>query len=233
MVGKIKHVRQKLHQKAVKLDVSSDTRQVSLNSCSWDKNILHPERPQAEKVSAPITFPAGLFEGTKIPSESLIQTLNVEEAPPAPPPAERGPREKKLKPKKEKMKERRERWLNKMRSITKMKADQAAALQRRAMPVVGDMRPLVDALPELSELMAPTALVPTARVRSRKNKIPVKRPQPSVNRMNQAQKRKLLETESSSFSSFAKTLSTKTNPLAEIGEILKKRMKEEEEQDLT
>ncbi|KAM8854012.1 ribosome biogenesis protein SLX9 homolog [Synchiropus picturatus] len=233
MVGKIKHVRQKLHQKAVKLDVSPDTQQVSFNSCSRDTNISQPEPPHKEKVSAPITFPSGLFQGTVIPTESLKRTLDVKEVPAVPPPAEREPREKKLKPKKEKMKERRERWLNKMRSITKMKADQAAALQRRAMPVVGDMRPLVDALPELSELMAPSSVVPAARARSRKNKLPVKRPQPGVNRMNLAQKRKFLETEASSFSSFAKSLSTKPNPLAEIGEILKKRMKEEEEQDLT
>eukprot|EP00064_Thunnus_orientalis_P004518 superscaffoldBa00000411_g4530 len=142
-----------------------------------------------------------------------------------------GPDEKKVKSKKEKMKERRERWLNKISSIKQAKERQAAEARRQATPVVGDMKPLADALPELSELITPAATAPAARRKSRKNKVPVKRPEPTdFSQMKQSQKRKLLETETSRFSDAVKTLSAKMNPLADIGEQLRKRMKQEEEQ---
>lgn len=54
-------------------------------------------------------------------------------------------------------------------SIKQAKEQQAAAARRQATPVVGDMRPLVDALPELSQLVAP-GTTHTARRKSRKNK---------------------------------------------------------------
>lgn len=130
------------------------------------------------------------------------------------------------------MKERRDRWLNKISAIIQTKERQRAEAQRRATPVVGDMRPLADALPELCQLIAPAAATgPTAaRRKSRKTK-PVKRATPTdFSQMKPAQKRKLLEEESRIFSESLKTLCTKTNPLLDIGEQLKKRMRQEEEQ---
>ncbi|KAA8579685.1 hypothetical protein FQN60_006778 [Etheostoma spectabile] len=99
----------------------------------------------------------GIFAGTKITPDALRQSLQFEEkAPHVSADAEKGPEEKKVKTKKEKMKERRDRWLNKMSSIKQLKEQQLAAARRQHTPVVGDMRPLADALPELCQLIAPT-----------------------------------------------------------------------------
>ncbi|XP_044043991.1 protein FAM207A isoform X1 [Siniperca chuatsi] len=248
MVGKIKHVRQKIHQEAVKLDRPSILTQPpdSVLSQSLEKPpalglhtisppLLENNKSDASKnvkqALAESSFPTGIFAGTKITPEALVQTLKFEEPPEVPTPAKKGPEEKKVKPKKEKMKERRERWLNKISSIKQAKEQQAAEARRQATPVVGDMRPLADALPELSQLIAPATTALTARRKSRKNKVPVKRPEPTdFSQMKQSQKRKLLETETNRFSNAVKTLSAKMNPLADIGEQLRKRMRQEEEQ---
>uniref|UniRef100_A0A673A6Z1 Family with sequence similarity 207 member A n=1 Tax=Sphaeramia orbicularis TaxID=375764 RepID=A0A673A6Z1_9TELE len=217
MVGKIKHVRQKLHQEAVKLDgrtlpplkaVGYKCRQyVFFPSC-----VSCVYRPQVHN-----SFPTGIFAGTKITPEALVQTLKLEQPPDVPVP----PEEKKVKSKKEKMKERRERWLNKISFIKQFQEQQAATARRQATPVVGDLRPLADALPELCQLRP----LPTPTL------LPVKRTEPTdFSQMKQSQKRKLLETETSRFSDAIKSLATKTNPLADIGEQLRKRMRQEEEQ---
>ncbi|KAM9334080.1 ribosome biogenesis protein SLX9 homolog [Symphorus nematophorus] len=255
MVGKIKHVRQKIHQEAVRLDRPSSLARTpgsvsplpqsleepppALGLHSVSPPLLENNKSDASKnvkqVLAGSSFPTGIFAGTKITPEALVQTLKFEEAPDVPTPAQKGPEEKKVKSKKEKMKERRERWLNKISSIKQAKERQAAEARRQATPVVGDMRPLADALPELCQLVAPTAAAaataPTTRRKSRKNKAPVKRPEPTdFSQMKHSQKRKLLETETSRFSEAVKTLSAKMNPLADIGEQLRKRMRQEEEQ---
>lgn len=248
MVGKIKHVRQKIHQEAVKLDRPDSLTQPLdpvlseslLKPPASGPNTISPPLLDSQKTDAPTkfkalaesAFPTGIFAGTKITPEALVQTLKFEEPPDVPEPAKKGPEEKKIKSKKEKMKERRERWLNKISSIKQAKEQQAAEARRQATPVVGDMRPLADALPELSQLIAPTATTaPAARRKSRKNKVPVKRPEPTdFSQMKQSQKRKLLEAESSRFSDAVKTLSAKMNPLIDIGEQLRKRMRQEEEQ---
>nr|XP_046238504.1 protein FAM207A [Scatophagus argus] len=250
MVGKIKHIRQKIHQKAVKLDRPSGLTQLpdtvspqSLEKppASFGRHTIRPPLLENEKsdtsksvkqVLAESSFPTGIFAGTKIAPEALVQTLKFEEPPDVPIPAKREPDEKKVKSKKEKMKERRERWLNKISAIKQAKEQQAAEARRQATPVVGDMRPLADALPELSQLIAPAAATaPAARRKSRKNKAPVKRPEPTdFSQMKQSQKRKFLEAETTRFSDAVKTLSAKMNPLADIGEQLRKRMRQEEEQ---
>lgn len=58
--------------------------------------------------------------------------------------------------------------LSEISSIKEAKERQAAEARRQATVVVGDMRPLADALPELSQLVATE---PTARRKSRKNKM--------------------------------------------------------------
>ncbi|XP_037618411.1 protein FAM207A [Sebastes umbrosus] len=246
MVGKIRHVRQKLHQEAVKLDGPAGS---VLSPPGLDKPTTSPpllennnnnnrdsSRHRTQAPQAVSCLPSGIFAGTKISPEVLVQTLKLEEPPDGPGtltvPANKGPEEKKVQSKKEKMKERRDRWLNKISSIKQAKEQQAAEARRQATPVVGDMRPLADALPELCQLVAPAAATaPAARRKSRKNKVPVKRPEPTdFSQMKQSQKRKLLETESSRFSDAVKTLSAKMNPLVDIGEQLRKRMRQEEEQ---
>uniref|UniRef100_A0A8U7NE90 Uncharacterized protein n=1 Tax=Corvus moneduloides TaxID=1196302 RepID=A0A8U7NE90_CORMO len=63
-----------------------------------------------------------------------------------------GLEEKTVLSKKEKMKLRKERWLQKIESVKMAKQKQKAEAKRRATPVVGDMQPLMEALPELSDL---------------------------------------------------------------------------------
>ncbi|KAM9327909.1 ribosome biogenesis protein SLX9 homolog [Pholidichthys leucotaenia] len=246
MVGKIKHVRQRLHQEAVKLSRSDGLTSTPLSGLKpslqkpgssalvWpstgEQTPSEPPKHVTQTLAAS-PFPSGIFAGTTISPEALVQRLKFVEAPDVPIPANKGPEEKKIKSKKEKMKERRERWLSKISSIKLAKEQQAAEARRQATPVVGDMRPLADALPELSQLINPTTTAPSARRKSRKNKVPVKRPEPTdFSQMKRSQKRKLLETETCHFSNAIKMLSTKTNPLVDIGELLKKRMKQEEEQ---
>ncbi|XP_035749860.1 protein FAM207A isoform X2 [Egretta garzetta] len=60
--------------------------------------------------------------------------------------------EKTVLSKKEKMKLRKERWLQKIESVKLAKQKQKAEAKRKATPVVGDMQPLMEALPELSDL---------------------------------------------------------------------------------
>ncbi|XP_033955239.1 ribosome biogenesis protein SLX9 homolog [Pseudochaenichthys georgianus] len=245
MVGKIKHVRQKLHQEAVKLHpqfvLSPPSLAVERPAAAaaephkTSTTLLGNNKNNARQALGQSSFPSGIFSGTHISPEALVQTLKLEEAPhvpePAPAPAKTGHEDKRLKTKKEKMKERRDRWMNKISSIKLAKEKQALEARRQATPVVGDMRPLADALPELFELIGPSTAAPAARRKSRKNKVPVKRPEPTdFSQMKQSQKRRFLETESSRFDSAVKTLSAKMNPLADIGEQLRKRMRQEEEQ---
>ncbi|XP_030607506.1 ribosome biogenesis protein SLX9 homolog isoform X2 [Archocentrus centrarchus] len=218
MVGKIKHVRQKLHQEAVKFDEPIEPRGSSLQKNPTSElltaslRLLNKSSNDASKhdrqAPAVTFFPSRIFAGTKISPEALVQTLKFEEPPNVPTPLTK-----------------------EISSIKQAKEQQAAEARRKATPVVGDMRPLADALPELSQLISPASTAPSTCRKSRKSKVPVKRPEPTdFSQMKQSQKRKLLETEISSFSSAVKTLSAKTSPLADIGELLRKRMRQEEEQ---
>ncbi|XP_055764119.1 ribosome biogenesis protein SLX9 homolog [Salvelinus fontinalis] len=246
MVGKIKRVREKLHQAAVKLDSppfggarSTDLEKAPIPSGSFIFDVNKTNNAQLhikkdENAKTPLSsFPSGIFAGTQISPEALVQTLKFEEpSNDTVTPAQTAPEEKKKQQtKKEKMKERRDRWLNKISSIKLAKEQQVAQAKRAAMPVVGDMRPLADALPELCQLIPSTTK--TSRKASRKNSVPVKKkPEPTdFSLMKPAQKRKLLESETSRFSEAVKNLAhSKTNPLAAIGEHLRKRLKQEEEQ---
>ncbi|XP_024120982.1 protein FAM207A [Oryzias melastigma] len=248
MVGKIKHVRQKLHQEAVKLRGPDRTPQAGpetvlpgiarpaavlpAGKAPLGEKVPTQTSARAQQVLSGSSFPSSIFVGTKISAETLVQRLDHPEPADVPQITSKGSEEeKKAKSKKEKMKERRERWLSKISSIKQVKEQQLAEARRKATPVVGDMRPLADALPQLSELMAPAAAAPTSRRKSRKNKLPVKKAVPTdFSQMKQAQKRRLLETESLSFSRAVKAMATMKNPLADIGEQLRKRMRQEEEQ---
>ncbi|KAJ8003620.1 hypothetical protein DPEC_G00150230 [Dallia pectoralis] len=247
MVGKIKRVREKLHQAAVKSGTASSrdlekapTPLIPGGSFIYDVNKTNNEKLQIIsgdrakfQSTPPGSFPSGIFAGTQITPEALVQTLEIQQpSNDIVTPAQKDPEIKKQQSKKEKMKERRDRWLNKISSIKLAKEQQVARAKRAAMPVVGDMRPLADALPELSQLIPTTTK--TSRRASRKNRVPVKKtPEPSdFSVMKPAQKRKLLESETNRFSEAVKNLAHgTTNPLAAIGEHFRKRLKQEEEQE--
>ncbi|XP_043381139.1 protein FAM207A isoform X2 [Chelonia mydas] len=63
-----------------------------------------------------------------------------------------GVEEKPLLSKREKMKLRKDRWLQKIEGVKLARQKQKAEAKRKATPVVGDLQPLMEALPELSEL---------------------------------------------------------------------------------
>uniref|UniRef100_A0A8C1IQD0 Family with sequence similarity 207 member A n=1 Tax=Cyprinus carpio TaxID=7962 RepID=A0A8C1IQD0_CYPCA len=245
MVGKIKRARQKLHHGAVKLENEPENKPmlgdlekiqikpIQLIKTDSKETKLNTSDSSINNKSKAFSFPTGVFAGTKISPEALVQTLKVDE------PSNvtiskqsaelKGTGEKKHQSKKEKMKERRERWLNKISAIKLAREQQVAQARRKATPVVGDMRPLADALPELSQLLPPLKSPASAQ---RKNKASVKKKPEPTNfcQMKPAQKRKLLETEASHFSEAMKNPTFKTNPLAAIGEHLRKRLKQEDEQ---
>nr|XP_055073887.1 ribosome biogenesis protein SLX9 homolog [Misgurnus anguillicaudatus] len=250
MVGKIKRIRQKLHHGAVKLENENEKRQTlrnlekapipsthvqssELTKTDSTQNKINRSDSNTTNNAKAFNFPSGVFAGTKISLESLVQTLKFDEPSDVtvnkqPAGEQKGSGEKKQS-KKLKMKERRERWLNKISSIKLERQQQVAQARRKATPVVGDMRPLADALPELSQLL-PSLKTPAGS--HRKNKALVKKkPEPTdFSLMKPAQKRKLLETEISHFSEAMKNPTFKTNPLAAIDEHLRKRLKQEDEQ---
>lgn len=239
MAWKIRHARQKRHHEAVKLDNTCRGLDASTDcALSRDVHMVRPGPENTQRSSQPLAgspLPPGIFAGTNITPEALVQTLTVKETPAAPLPRReilnKVPTGRQL-AKKEKMNERRERWLKKIRFIKQTQVDEAAKAHRQAMPVVGDLRPLVDALPDLcpSTSPPPATATSTRHRMSRKNKMPVKRPEPTdFSQMKQSHKRKLLEMETSRFSDILKMLHGKSNPLADIGEQLRKRMREEEE----
>ncbi|KAG5261966.1 hypothetical protein AALO_G00290580 [Alosa alosa] len=244
MVGKIKRIRQKLHQDAVKVDHSqsglekpplpAEVKGLVLPGISkgFDLNQRTNKSDNNKGLSLKSSFPAGIFAGTKITPEALVQTLKYDEPSKSTASAIQtgGGGEKKQQSKKEKMKDRRERWLNKISAIKLAKEQQVAQARRKATPVVGDMRPLVDALPELSLLTATTK--PTTTATRTKAKAGEKKKPSSVNfsKMKPAQKRKLVETETAWFSQALKNPTLKANPLAAITDHLRKRLKQEEEQ---
>lgn len=180
-----------------------------------------------------LSLPSGIFAGTRISRDTLVQTLKFEEPADVPAAVEKDGEEKRSRSKREKMKERRERWLRKISLIIQTREQQRAEAQRRATPVVGDLQPLADALPELDRLVMPPGGGGggTATRRKSRKARPVKRALPTdFSQMKPAHKRKLLAAESSAFSDSLKTLATKSCPLLDIGEQLRKRMRQEEEQ---
>ncbi|TRZ00778.1 hypothetical protein DNTS_034750 [Danionella cerebrum] len=240
MVGKIKRIRQKLHHGAVKLENEPENRdalrnldKIQFQSTRTDLNPVETPLPDStiRNNSKASSFPVGVFAATKISPESLVQTLKVADASnvieskqsAAEP---KGIGEKKQQSKKEKMKERRERWLNKISAVKLAREQHAADKRRKATPVVGDMRPLADALPELHELESGTLSYTTI------TETPVKKKPETTDfaLMKPAQKRKQLDADVSFFSEALKNPAFKKNPLAVIGDHLRKRLKQEDEQ---
>ncbi|NXF47686.1 F207A protein, partial [Oceanites oceanicus] len=93
---------------------------------------------------------SGIFSGLKIDPDTLVKKLDLDSRSIIS--SRTGLEEKAVLSKKEKMKLRKERWLRKIESVKLAKQKQKAEAKRKATPVVGDMQPLMEALPELSDL---------------------------------------------------------------------------------
>ncbi|KAM9284601.1 ribosome biogenesis protein SLX9 homolog [Cariama cristata] len=165
---------------------------------------------------------SGVFSGLKIDPDTLVKKLDLDSRSIVS--SRTGLEEKTVLSKKEKMKLRKERWLQKIESVKLAKQKQKAEAKRKVTPVVGDMQPLMEALPELSDL--------TTGGRGRKSpKSHVKaKPEPAdFCLMNQAQKRRLLEEEVARFHEVITDPRYKANPLMAISEHLSKRLRQEKE----
>ncbi|XP_074950316.1 ribosome biogenesis protein SLX9 homolog isoform X3 [Phalacrocorax aristotelis] len=142
---------------------------------------------------------SGVFSGLKIDPDTLVKKLDLDSRSIIS--SRTGLEEKTVLSKKEKMKLRKERWLQKIESVKLAKQKQKAEAKRKTTPVVGDMHPLMEALPELSDL--------TAGGRGRK---PPKR-----------------EEEVARFHEVITSPRYRANPLMAISEHLSKSLREEEE----
>ncbi|KAM4025767.1 ribosome biogenesis protein SLX9 homolog [Anomaloglossus baeobatrachus] len=226
MVGKIKRVRQKLHVAAVRVGSSGENAPIATEY----------KIPDAPELSVPLSWskPVGgkdwsllspnIFASTTIEPEVLTQKLEVETKSLVPDEKE----EKIILSKKEKTKQKRERWLQKIDSLKLAQLAKKAQAKRKATPVVGDLQPLMDALPELSELTS--ASKPRARRKQPKEALKKKKPEPTdYSKMRPVQKRKIMEEEISRFQELVKSPSYKINPLSAVTEHLIKRMKAEQE----
>ncbi|XP_005997000.1 protein FAM207A [Latimeria chalumnae] len=236
MVGKVKQPRQKLHSAAVRLKEPACGKEPPRSwafSWAWASEELLGGTPfSAGEGAANCSLQedcgglSSVFAETKIDPRALVQTLDQEDTRSGIS-AKKGLGEKLILSKKEKRELRRERWLNKIEAIRLGKQKQKAEAKRKATPVVGDMQPLADALPELSQLF--TASRPPAPRKQAKNNV-VKKPEPTdYSQMKAAQKRKLVEEEVFRFRQAIVNPAFKANPLAEIEECLRKRLKQEEE----
>ncbi|KAM6131974.1 ribosome biogenesis protein SLX9 homolog [Phoenicopterus ruber ruber] len=165
---------------------------------------------------------SGVFSGLKIDPDTLVKKLDLDSRSVIS--SRTGLEEKTVLSKKEKMKLRKERWLQKIESVKLAKQKQKAEAKRKATPVVGDMQPLMEALPELSDL--------TAGARGRKppkSHVKAKAEPADFCLMKQAQKRRLLEEEVARFHEVIASPRYRANPLLAVSEHLSKRLRQEEE----
>ncbi|XP_063198105.1 ribosome biogenesis protein SLX9 homolog [Chroicocephalus ridibundus] len=165
---------------------------------------------------------SGVFSGLKIDPDTLVKKLELDSRSIIS--SRTGLEEKPVLSKKEKMKLRKERWLQKIESVKLAKQKQKAEAKRKATPVVGDMQPLMEALPELSDL--------TTGGRGRKlpkSHVKAKAEPADFCLMKQAQKCRLLEEEVARFHEVITSPSYRANPLMTISEHLSKRLRQEEE----
>ncbi|XP_037998919.1 protein FAM207A [Motacilla alba alba] len=165
---------------------------------------------------------SGVFSGLKIDPDTLVKKLDLDSKSIIS--SRTGLEEKTVLSKKEKMKLRKERWLQKIESVKMAKQKQKAEAKRKATPVVGDMQPLMEALPELSYL--------TTGGRGRKplkSHIKAKAEPADFCLMKQAQKHQLLEEEVARFQEVISDPQYRANPLLAISKHLSQRLRQGEE----
>ncbi|XP_064371502.1 ribosome biogenesis protein SLX9 homolog isoform X1 [Dromaius novaehollandiae] len=213
MVGKAKR-RRPLHQAAPR-----------------PKAARQPELPGLGAGSGGWSAPPGkdwdfsssdVFSGLQIDPDTLVKKLDLDSRSIIS--SRTGVEEKIILSKKEKMKLRKERWLQKIESVKLAKQKQKAEAKRKATPVVGDMQPLMEALPELFDL--------TTGGRNEKpprSHVKAKAEPTDFCLMKPAQKRRLLEEEMARFHEVITNPKYKANPLMAISEHLSKRLRQEEE----
>ncbi|XP_072180823.1 ribosome biogenesis protein SLX9 homolog isoform X1 [Diadema setosum] len=129
----------------------------------------------------------------------------------------------------EKRKVRHDRWLEKIDTIKTAQRREKDAKRRAGAPVVGDLHPLQDALPELSEILRIGPDYTQQRVQSKDNQ-PQKKPRATLKVKD---KQKLMMEETARFQEVLKHSAFKANPFATINEHLRNKLKQEQEADET
>ncbi|XP_059503054.1 protein FAM207A isoform X3 [Stegostoma tigrinum] len=206
MVGKERRLRHRLHSAAVKFNVEPRARGEA------------QPRPEPRREAEPQPPPGGdrrrdadqlstaLFAEMRIDPKTLVQNLDVDSKTVVS--SRRG--DTLQISKKDKIKQRHERWLQKgilafylaeIEMIKLAEQKRKAQEKRKAVPVVGDMQPLADALPELTDLISASAVA------------------------NKSKR----EEEVARFKTTIEDTEFMANPLAVIGEQLLKRMRQEDE----
>ncbi|XP_067844107.1 protein FAM207A isoform X2 [Heptranchias perlo] len=223
MVGKVKRARHKLHLAAVKLIEETQARTEAESGPPRNSPLSWPpvgkKRPLTEDANQLST---SLFAGTNIDPKTLVRHLDHDDCKTVVS-SKKG--DKVQLSKKEKTKQRHEQWLQKIEMIKLAQQKKKAQEKRKATPVVGDMQPLADALPELTDLIS-ASNVSVAKI----SKSAKKKPETTqYNKMRHAQKRKLIEEEVARFKATIDDPAFKANPLAAISEHLLKRMRQEDE----
>ncbi|XP_078260583.1 ribosome biogenesis protein SLX9 homolog [Rhinoraja longicauda] len=224
MVGKAKRSRFRLHSAAVKLTGSAQAESEPARDTlvSWPPPPLSVDARRRLQEDAD-RLPPSLFAGTKIDPSLLVGKLDDDERKSVAS-SQRG--DKVQISKKEKLKQRHEQWLHKIEMIKLAKQKTKAQEKRKSTPVVGDMQPLADALPELTELISESNSSMANKSKSHAKKKPERI---QYSRMKQAQKRKFIEEEVAQFKVTIENPAFKANPLAAISEHLQKRIRQEDE----
>ncbi|XP_036623581.1 protein FAM207A [Trichosurus vulpecula] len=228
MVGKVRRPRARLHAAAVKAArpaPSAKETEASVAAAATTTTTSRPTEVTAWSGAGGQDWglvTSDIFAGTTIDPKALVQKLDSDTRSVIS--AGAGTEAKPVLSKKEKMKLRRARWLQKIDAIKAAEETRKAEARRKATAVVGDLHPLVEALPELSELV--TASRPGRKLKS----TPRQKAEPTdFSRMTPAQKRKLLDDEMARFQEVVTSPSYQADPLRAIGEHLSKRLRQEEE----
>ncbi|XP_021569861.1 protein FAM207A isoform X2 [Carlito syrichta] len=217
-MGKVRGLRARVHQAAVRL-----------------KGEAAPSPSPSAQEGAPLQASAGgpgekdwtfvstnIFARTKIDPSALVQRLELDAQ--SVTSVRRGAEAKIILPKKEKMKLRRERWLQKIEAIKLAEQKSREERRRRATPVVGDLHPLRDALPQLLELQAGS---------QRQVRRTTSKPRPTeLSRMSTAQRQQLLMEEWTRFQELLASPTYRTSPLQAIGQQLAHQMQLESSSQL-
>ncbi|XP_028730151.1 ribosome biogenesis protein SLX9 homolog isoform X2 [Peromyscus maniculatus bairdii] len=209
-MGKVRTLRARVHQAAVRPDGEAAPRPVP--------RVLEPAPPKASAGGAGAKdwtlVHNDIFARTKIDPSALVQRLELDQKSVVS--LKRGTEPKTILPKKEKLRLRHERWLQKIEAIKLAEQKLKEERRRRATVVVGDLHPLRDALPELQELEAG---------RRQHTRRASSKPRPvELSRMSAAQRQQLLEEERTRFRELLASPSYRASPLLAIGRQLARQM---------
>lgn len=130
--------------------------------------------------------------------------------------------------KKDKRKLRHEKWLEKVDAIQQTKKRQKERMKRAKTPVVGDLEPMMSALPELSEIIR---MSEEAGKRADKRRQELGS-QSKKNTLKRKQRQKLLDTEKGRFHQVLRHTAFKANPFVTINKHLALKIQQENQTDV-